>query len=830
MHCTSTLLLILHCQFLIESVSSTIRLPDYSWRVQTEWDTVYADLSLSMPSLVTSASTIGTSVEGRDIHVVCVGTTCANEAGTATPALLLTSLLHSREPLGALVNMRMATSLVARAVEHGDVSAAALLATRRLIIVPNANPDGYSFNIDHQMKQSHAVMQRKNRRNTCPSGTYFDTGVDLNRNFDFKWSFDDGGSSPQSCAEDFRGSAPFSEPETINLASWIAAGARASPGSSPFAANPPPTSPLSTTATLSTTTIAHAADIAIALNWHSYGRFVNVPWAVRDIPRPPPDTYAALLEVARRIAAAGTLGGGKFGFGHPYDGGLYTCNGEASDWMVSAAGILAYSPELGPEFEREPFEEGMWPKENERPSLIAEGMRMAETALWAAGPLPEITSVIVTRTTTESGGGTTSCDALLDEQCALLHVEVAVTNAGARPHRGDIVVGVFPSLEKTTVNDDKPTAAHACWPSATSKSNDICYTSWAQAVTSTPSVCLLPTIDTGAQTWGSVTATAGAGRRRILASRILSDEALDIAGAEVIEGDKDARSTKNDDDNKAHGARGRIDLTTNPAFLAATVLVPEMKKVESVSGTNLRRRISLDEGAPLPNAATPGASAVRLESSRLPPFHSLPGIILSASVREIKGTSLTGCPLPRGADGSLLRIVISDLDLCSIYAVGCNGALALLHRGLSGCMPCAAYRVAANLTGNQSIPMPSQNAGPPPFPSSFPTVVDDSTTTLTPNPLITNHENATLGLISTTIGCIVLFGAAVRYIIIRLQSRGWVRVPTTVPTGDVSPRVSSGNVSMFANDPSLRVVSVVDGGGSSDTDVVTTRKVRGEVV
>jgi hypothetical protein len=55
------------------------------------------------------------------------------------------------------------------------------------------------------------------------------------------------------------------------------------------------------------------------------------------------------------MAAAGTAEaaraapGARFGFGHPYDGGLYSCNGEASDWMLAAAGVLAYSPELGPE-------------------------------------------------------------------------------------------------------------------------------------------------------------------------------------------------------------------------------------------------------------------------------------------------------------------------------------------------------------------------------------------------------------------------------------------------------------------------------------------------
>jgi hypothetical protein len=39
-----------------------------------------------------------------------------------------------------------------------------------------------------------------------------------------------------------------------------------------------------------------------------------------------------------------------WGYGHPYDDGLgYTVNGEAADWMLSAKGVFAMSPELGPE-------------------------------------------------------------------------------------------------------------------------------------------------------------------------------------------------------------------------------------------------------------------------------------------------------------------------------------------------------------------------------------------------------------------------------------------------------------------------------------------------
>ena len=39
-------------------------------------------------------------------------------------------------------------------------------------------------------------------------------GVDLNRNYGFKYGYDDIGSSDIGCYEDFRGDSAFSEPET----------------------------------------------------------------------------------------------------------------------------------------------------------------------------------------------------------------------------------------------------------------------------------------------------------------------------------------------------------------------------------------------------------------------------------------------------------------------------------------------------------------------------------------------------------------------------------------------------------------------------------------
>jgi hypothetical protein len=46
-------------------------------------------------------------------------------------------------------------------------------------------------------------------------------GVDLNRNYEFKFAYNNQGSSGAPCAEDFRGPYAFSESETSSVKSFI---------------------------------------------------------------------------------------------------------------------------------------------------------------------------------------------------------------------------------------------------------------------------------------------------------------------------------------------------------------------------------------------------------------------------------------------------------------------------------------------------------------------------------------------------------------------------------------------------------------------------------
>jgi len=69
-----------------------------------------------------------------------------------------------------------------------------------ILIIPVINPDGFEYTINYDR------MWRKNRVVNYDGSR----GVDINRNYGYKWGISDGSSSVPS-SEVYRGKAPFSE-------------------------------------------------------------------------------------------------------------------------------------------------------------------------------------------------------------------------------------------------------------------------------------------------------------------------------------------------------------------------------------------------------------------------------------------------------------------------------------------------------------------------------------------------------------------------------------------------------------------------------------------
>jgi len=161
-------------------------------------------LKLQYPTLITAKFSIGQSVEGRDLWAVKVSDN--PDIDEDEPELLYISLIHAREPAaGASLMFFIEYMLDLYGI---DTEITYLIDHRELYFVPVQNPDGYVWN--ETTDPLGGGMWRKNRR-LNPDLSY---GVDLNRNYGYLWGFDNVGSSPNFTNETYRGSTPFSEPET----------------------------------------------------------------------------------------------------------------------------------------------------------------------------------------------------------------------------------------------------------------------------------------------------------------------------------------------------------------------------------------------------------------------------------------------------------------------------------------------------------------------------------------------------------------------------------------------------------------------------------------
>ena len=120
------------------------------------------------------------------------------------PQAFFNGATHAREPLGTHTCVAFASLLCAG---YGTDSLATwLVNNRETYFVPCTNPDGYVYNSDSGGVSSN---WRKNRH--VIQAPY--AGIDLNRNYGYKWGYDNSGSSPNPASETYRGPYRFSEPE-----------------------------------------------------------------------------------------------------------------------------------------------------------------------------------------------------------------------------------------------------------------------------------------------------------------------------------------------------------------------------------------------------------------------------------------------------------------------------------------------------------------------------------------------------------------------------------------------------------------------------------------
>ncbi|KAH8251142.1 hypothetical protein KR038_009321 [Drosophila bunnanda] len=240
---------------------------------------------------ICSTEVIGYSVEKRPLKILKI-----SNGNARNPGVWIDGGMHAREWISPATVTFIANQLV-----EGWEDLPEHMRSINWYIHPVANPDGYEY--------SHTTdrLWRKNMRahgRQCP-------GVDLNRNFGYKWGGK--GTSASPCSQTYRGSKAFSEPETFYISKFISGFPRET--------------------------------FQAYLSFHSYGQYILYPWGydyqlTQD--------RADLDRVARQAGTSITKSTGvKYTVGSSATT-LYPAAGGSDDWAKGIAGIkYAYTIEMG---------------------------------------------------------------------------------------------------------------------------------------------------------------------------------------------------------------------------------------------------------------------------------------------------------------------------------------------------------------------------------------------------------------------------------------------------------------------------------------------------
>ncbi|MFE0406837.1 M14 family zinc carboxypeptidase [Streptomyces nigra] len=248
---------------------------------------------------LTKVVSIGKTVRGQDILALKLTKHAAKSKDGSKPAVLYMSNQHAREWITPEMTRRLMHYYLDNYKK--DKRVRKIVDSTELWFVLSANPDGY----DHTFKDSSTRLWRKNLRDVNGDGAISTgDGVDLNRNFAYKWGYDDEGSSPNPTSETYRGASPGSEPETKALDA-----------------------------------LQKRVGFTYGINYHSAAELLlyGVGWQVAT-DTPDDVMYRALAGTPDNSAIPGY---------HPQvSSELYTTNGEADGHAANVNGLAMFTPEM----------------------------------------------------------------------------------------------------------------------------------------------------------------------------------------------------------------------------------------------------------------------------------------------------------------------------------------------------------------------------------------------------------------------------------------------------------------------------------------------------
>ncbi|MFE9371445.1 M14 family zinc carboxypeptidase [Streptomyces sp. NPDC006711] len=255
------------------------------------------DTGKANPSL-TKVESIGKTVDGQDILALKLTKGATRSKDGSKPATLYMSNQHAREWITPEMTRRLMHYYLDN---YGkDPRVTKIVDSTELWFVLSANPDGYDYTFTPGNR-----LWRKNLRDNNGDGKITSVdGVDPNRNFPYKWGYDNEGSSDDPSNETYRGPSAGSEPETKALDSF-----------------------------------EKRIHFNYAINYHSAAELLlyGVGWQVAT-PTPDDVLYKSLAGTPDKPAIPGYLS--------EVSSALYTTNGEADGHAANVNGTMMFTPEM----------------------------------------------------------------------------------------------------------------------------------------------------------------------------------------------------------------------------------------------------------------------------------------------------------------------------------------------------------------------------------------------------------------------------------------------------------------------------------------------------
>lgn len=255
-------------------------------------------LSEKYPSKCHTVS-LGQTIEGRDIMALRF------QPEKPSPAFLFMGCHHAREWMSVEVPLRLAHILAEN--PGNDKRIDKYLANYDIWVIPMVNPDGHSYSVKENR------LWRKNR--TKQQGG--SVGVDLNRNYGYKWS--EQGASGDPSDETYHGNKPFSENETSIIK-----------------------------------TLSEEIPIIGCLTYHTFGELILYPWGYTKTKTSFDAKLAKLAEGMAKISGSPNDNdykekplSDKYDYIPMQASGLYESSGDCTDFLFAEFGTPAFTIEMG---------------------------------------------------------------------------------------------------------------------------------------------------------------------------------------------------------------------------------------------------------------------------------------------------------------------------------------------------------------------------------------------------------------------------------------------------------------------------------------------------